>query len=145
MRDEEVVLQLVGVWDQHRGVNLGHRARVCAGLRELGVGLRHAHRAHGRVLDPVRGGDEVLPPQAPHGEPVHADRAGQCPVGRFLGIIGQNPSVVSKSNRLHVVIFRFFLFLNLRYIPTDSSKMIGSFHEVWNINRLFLKLNLLHL
>ena len=88
VRDEEVVLQLVGVRDQHRGVNLGHRARVCAGLRELGVGLRHAHRAHGRLLDPVRGGHEVLPPQAPHGEPVHANRAGQCPpVGEIFGHI----------------------------------------------------------
>jgi hypothetical protein len=36
-----------------------------------------------------------------------------CP-GRFLGIIGQNPSV-SKSDRLHVVIF-WFLSTNLRYI-----------------------------
>ena len=37
----------------------------------------------------------------------------QCP-RRFLGIIGQNPSV-SKSNWLHVVIFQFF-FIDLRYI-----------------------------
>ena len=37
-----------------------------------------------------------------------------CP-GRYLGIIAQNPSV-SKSNRLHVVIFRIF-FSKLRYIP----------------------------
>ena len=44
--------------------------------------------------------------------------------GRFLGtIIGQNSTVVSKSSRLHVVmIFRFFLFSNLRHIPIDSSK-----------------------
>lgn len=28
----------------------------------------------------------------------------QCP-GRFLGVIGQNSSVTSKSHRLHVVIF----------------------------------------
>ena len=38
-----------------------------------------------------------------------------CRPGRFLGLIGQNLSV-SKSNRLHVVIFRFF-FTHLRYIP----------------------------
>ena len=38
----------------------------------------------------------------------------QCP-GRILGIIGQNHSV-SKSNRLHVVIFRVF-FINLRCVP----------------------------
>ena len=37
----------------------------------------------------------------------------QC-MGRFLGLISQIPSV-SKSNHLHVVIFRFF-FINLRYI-----------------------------
>ena len=37
-----------------------------------------------------------------------------CP-GRFLGIIGRDSSV-SKSNRLHVVIFRFF-FNNARNIP----------------------------
>jgi hypothetical protein len=33
--------------------------------------------------------------------------------GDLLSIIGQDPSV-SKSNQLHVVIFRFF-FINLRY------------------------------
>ena len=33
----------------------------------------------------------------------------QCP-GRFLGIVGQDPSV-SKSNRLHVEVFRFSLLL----------------------------------
>ena len=52
---------------------------------------------------------------------------------------GQDPSV-SKSNRLHVDIFRFF-FINLRYILINSSKMIGKFPEVLNFNRLFLKLN----
>ena len=36
-----------------------------------------------------------------------------CP-GRFLGINGQDPSV-SKSNWLHVDIFRLF-FIDLRYI-----------------------------
>jgi len=35
--------------------------------------------------------------------------------GRFLSMIGQNPSVF-KSYRLHVVIARFF-FINLRHIP----------------------------
>ena len=35
----------------------------------------------------------------------------QCPE-RFWGVIGQNPCV-SKSNRLHVAIYRFF-FTNLR-------------------------------
>ena len=37
-------------------------------------------------------------------------------MGRFLGIIGQDPSVVSKSNRLHVVVFQFFVII-FGYIP----------------------------
>ena len=37
----------------------------------------------------------------------------QC-LGRYLGIIGQDLNV-SKSNRLHVDIFRLF-FISLRYI-----------------------------
>ena len=88
--------------------------------------------------------------------------------GRFLAIIGRCPTIF-KSNRLHVNIFSFsfyeiggvlcgFLlvfpiqpvymltsfgvfFMNMRYIPKDSSKMIGNFLEVLNFNRLFLKLN----
>ncbi len=48
----------------------------------------------------------------------------QC-LGRFLGIIGQDPSV-SKSNRLHIVIIRLF-FIELRYILLDFSKMIDRF------------------
>ena len=39
---------------------------------------------------------------------------GQC-LGRFLGIIGQDPSV-PKSNRLHVAITRLS-FINLRCVP----------------------------
>ena len=39
-------------------------------------------------------------------------------------MIGEDPGV-SESNRLHVVMFRFF-FINLRYIPyIDSFKMIS--------------------
>ena len=56
---------------------------------------------------------------------------------KFLGIIRQGPSDF-KSNRLHVDIFRF-RFIHLRYM--DSSKMIGKFPAVSNLNRLFLKLN----
>ena len=48
----------------------------------------------------------------------------QCP-GRFLGIIGQNPSV-SKSNQLHVVVF-WFSFIYIEVYSIDSSKMIGTF------------------
>jgi hypothetical protein len=46
---------------------------------------------------------------------IQASKASaQCP-GRFLGTIGQDPSV-SKANQLHVVILRFFC-SNLEYIP----------------------------
>ena len=47
----------------------------------------------------------------------------QCP-GRFLGIIGPNPSV-SKSNRLHGVIFRFF-FTSLRFSPFIGQHSVAS-------------------
>ena len=57
-----------------------------------------------------------------------------------LGILGQDPSVVSKSYRLHVMIFRFF-FNTLRYIPYIILKMVGKFFEVLNFNQLSLKLN----
>ena len=50
----------------------------------------------------------------------------QCP-GRFLGIINQNPSV-SKSNWLHVVIFRFF-FISLKYIPEIPLKRLVAILE----------------
>jgi hypothetical protein len=58
---------------------------------------------------------------------------------KFLGIVGQNPSD-SKSNRLHVDIFRF-CFDSFEVHSIDSSKMIGNSPEVSNFNRLFLKLN----
>ena len=79
----------------------------------------------------------------------------------FFSIIGKYPSV-SKSNRLHVVIFRFF-FIKLRHIPwiplnvmgnipkpltltgyfsnSASSSVMDSFPEAFIFNnRLFLKL-----
>ena len=59
--------------------------------------------------------------------------------GEILGIIGQDPSV-SKSNQLHVDIFRFFFYLSQVY-SIDSSRMMGNFPEVLNFNQLFLKLN----
>ena len=59
--------------------------------------------------------------------------------GEIFGIIGQDPSV-SKSNQLHVDIFRFFFYLSQVY-SIDSSRMMGNFPEVLNFNRLFLKLN----
>jgi hypothetical protein len=37
-------------------------------------------------------------------------------MGKFLGIIGEDPSVFT-SNRLHVMIFWYFFFINVRCIP----------------------------
>ena len=53
--------------------------------------------------------------------------------------VGQDPGD-SKSNRLHVDIFRF-CFHSFEVYSIDSSKMIGNSPEVSNFNRLFLKLN----
>ena len=47
-------------------------------------------------------------------ESIQVDLANQC-LERFLGIIGQNPSV-SKSNRLHGDISQIFL-IDLKYTP----------------------------
>ena len=55
------------------------------------------------------------------------------------GDFGGDPSV-SKSNRLHVDILRFF-FIKLGYVFIDSSKMIGNFPAVLNFDWLFLKVN----
>ena len=54
--------------------------------------------------------------------------------------VGQDPSA-SKSNRLHVHIFRFGCFHSFDVYYVDSSRMIGKSLEVFNFNRLFLKLN----
>jgi hypothetical protein len=59
--------------------------------------------------------------------------------GKFLDIVGQDPSN-SKSNRLHVDIFRF-CFIHLKYIPRIPLKRSVSFMKPLNFNRLFLKLN----
>ena len=60
--------------------------------------------------------------------------------GKFLGIVSQDPSD-SKSNRLHVDIFRFcFHSFDIVY-SIDSFKMISNLSKVSNFNRLFLKLN----
>ena len=72
-------------------------------------------------------------------DPLSRIHENQCPHGKFLGIVGQDPSV-SESNRLHVDIFRFF-FHSVEVYSIDSSKMIGNSPEVFNFNRLFLKLN----
>ena len=51
--------------------------------------------------------------------------------------VGQDPSD-SKSNRLHVDIFRFWCFHSFEVCSIDSSKMIGKFPTVLNLNQLFL-------
>ena len=60
--------------------------------------------------------------------------------GRFLGMIGWDPSVC-KSNQLHVDILRFSFILSLAAYSTYYSKMIGDSPDISNFNRLFLKLN----
>ena len=67
-----------------------------------------------------------------HGAP-HAGGHVHCR-GRFLGTIGQDPSV-SKSTWLHVDIIQFF-FINSSYIL-----YLGCFLKVLNFNQLFLKFN----
>ena len=70
----------------------------------------------------------------------------QCPyltlnwcLRRFLIIIGRDPSV--SKPMVHVDIFWFF-FIDLRYVLyTYYSTMMGNFHGVLNLKRLFLKLN----
>ena len=54
-------------------------------------------------------------------------------LGKFLGIVSQDPSD-SKSNWLHVDIFRFWLY-SFKIYSIDPSKMIGKFPEVSNFNR----------
>ena len=57
---------------------------------------------------------------------------------RVLDIDGRDPSV-SKSNQVHVDIYRFF-FNYFEICSLNSSKMMGTFPEVLNFNHLFLKL-----
>ena len=53
--------------------------------------------------------------------------------GKFLGIVGQDPSD-STSSRLHVDIFRCCFHSCGVYYSIDSSKMIGNSPEVSNSN-----------
>ena len=55
--------------------------------------------------------------------------------GRFLGIIVQNPSI-SKSNWLHVVIFRL-IYTSLIYIPSTPLQMIGNYPKDLNVNSTY--------
>ena len=59
----------------------------------------------------------------------------KCP-GRFLGTIGGEIQVFPKSSRLQVHNFQF-LFINLRYIPKDSSKMMVNLPHVLNLQLWF--------
>ena len=54
--------------------------------------------------------------------------------------VGQDPSD-SESNRLRVHILWFWCFHSSEVYSLDSSKMIGKFPEVLNLNRLFFQLN----
>ena len=54
----------------------------------------------------------------------------QCP-GSFLGIIGRDPSRVSKPNQLHVVILRVLVLKNIRLIWGLFHKF-GDFPAVLN-------------
>jgi len=58
--------------------------------------------------------------------------------GKFLGIVGQDPSD-SKSNWSHVDIFRVS-FNSFEINSIDSSKMIGNSDEVSNFNRYYFNL-----
>jgi hypothetical protein len=60
---------------------------------------------------------------------------GPSAAGKFLGIVDQDPSD-SKSNRLHVDIFRF-CFHSFEIYSIDSSKMIDNSPKVPNFNRFF--------
>ena len=71
---------------------------------------------------------------------VEIDISKEQSMGKFLGIVCQDPSD-SKSNQLHVDIFRFCLYSFEVLYSIDSSKMISKFPEVSNFNRLFLKLH----
>ena len=53
--------------------------------------------------------------------------------GKFLGIVGQDPSD-SKSSRLHVDIFRVF-FHSFGVYSIDSSRITSKYREVSNFNR----------
>ena len=50
--------------------------------------------------------------------------------------------IVSKSNPIHVDIFRvFFLMINRGIYSINTLAMMGNSHEILNSSQLFLKLN----
>ena len=93
-------------WLNHPSDHFVKGKEIAIILKELQRSWVHTGARH--VINLVRGNME-LPKQCP---------------GRFLGIIGRDPTV-SKSNWLHIGIFHF-IFINLRYILKFSS-MIGNF------------------
>ena len=78
-------------------------------------------------------------------EPLFLHNNKCMPTGtrKVLGIVGQDSSY-SKSNRLHVDIFRF-CFHSFEVYFIDSSIIIGNSHKVSNFNRLFLCTQPIHM
>ena len=71
---------------------------------------------------------------------IHADAWASAREVVWAYTVGQDPSD-SKSNQLHVHIFRFWSFHSFEvYYFIDSSRMISKFPQVLNFNRLFLEL-----
>ena len=65
----------------------------------------------------------------------------QC-LGRFLGIISQNPSI-SKSNQLCTYCdLSFFFFINLKYIPWITFWMVSNNHGALDLNLVIFKTQL---
>ena len=86
-------------------------------------------------------GTWFLPPWLGHGfqEGFENSAPPQQSLGRFLGMKSQNPSV-SKSHRLHVVIFLVFL-EKFEVHSTGSFEIIGYFTRVLTLSQLFLSIN----
>jgi len=77
---------------------------------------------------------KISPIIGPH---THIFFPGAVPGGKFLGRVGQDPSA-SKSNQLHVDIFRFGFHSLEVYSSIDSSEIIGNPPEVSTPTGYFL-------
>ena len=64
--------------------------------------------------------------------------ANQCPQSFWSYIVCDQDPSDSKSNQLHIDIFRRFCFYSFEVYSTDSSKLLSKFLEVLNFNRLYL-------
>ena len=125
--------EIVSMWDMWRGAN------PYIGARSLSTG---AGAAAGACLTSTCAGGKQPAGLMQHLEEVQrrgGPREGRRQwSGRFLGIIGWDPSVC-KSNRLHVHIFRFS-FYQIRVHSLKSSEVIGgNFPAVLDLNRLSLR------